>query len=146
MTPPNRDHDAFPEHIATGLQATAALIQSLLTEMRDNAVALSALSADMKNLREVVTTLSKILKDGNGQPSLVTRMTLVEKNLEDMAESINRNAEGIGKAQDSVRAIEMADKEGARQMKGERLRFWASIIPGILAMVGAIIAMYLKGS
>jgi hypothetical protein len=88
------------------LQQTQTLIQTLLTEIRENSSDQASLAADLRNLRLNVDTLSGIIRggDGNSKPLVLEvemmkhadihldkRMTSIVEDLEDQLVSLGRN-------------------------------------------------------
>lgn len=122
--------DSYVAAIAMQLQQTQTLIQTLLTEIRENSSEQSALNAELKNLRINVNTLSNIIRggDGNSKPLVLEvemmkhadihldkRITAVVEDLEDQILSLAKNlseASGRNEAnkKDLEAKIELADK------------------------------------
>ena len=153
-------------HLTEGLQATASMIQSLLGEIRDNSVALAAFNAELKNLRDTVNLLSKIVKDGNGSDSLLTRLSLAEKAIRDLEISSGKHHESDAKAfkdisdkiEEALRDSEhkanaldkkiddsiSAERKDRREGTGQKLQFWATIVAAVLALGGTIATILLN--
>lgn len=115
----------------------SGIIQSLLAETRDVSVALASFASDLKSLRETVILLSKILKDGNGQASLMTRFSLLERTVLDLDVKNSSNKAAIDKIDQEARM----DK---REESKSRWVFYGTMIPGILALAGSILALALR--
>jgi seryl-tRNA synthetase len=116
--------DSYIAAIAMQLQQTQTLIQTLLSEIRENSSEQSALNAELKNLRLNVNTLSNIIRggDGNTKPLVLEvemmkhadihldkRITAVVEDLEDQILSLAKNL-----SESTVRVegkIELADKQ-----------------------------------
>ena len=115
--------DSYIAAVAMQLQQTQALIQTLLTEIRENSTEQSALNAELKNLRINVNTLSNIIRggDGNNKPLVLEvemmkhadlhldkRITAVVEDIEDQILSLAKN---LVEATTRVEAkIDAADK------------------------------------
>lgn len=136
------------EQFNQGLQATASLVQSLIGEVRDNSVALAAFSAELKNIRENVNHLTKILKDGNGQESVMTRLSLVEKAVEELDEDRIEDRDDFIKKMDDMadelsnlkKTLEEQRKENSQErvaIRGQKFQFWGTIIVAVLALAAA---------
>lgn len=126
--------DSYVTAIAMQLQQTQTLIQTLLTEIRENSSEQASLNAELKNLRINVNTLSSIIRggDGNSKPLVLEvemmkhadihldkRMTAVVEDLEDQLVSLGKNlssaTERFQSALDAQRIafeakLELADK------------------------------------
>jgi hypothetical protein len=137
----SREHPL--ERISSGLQATTVLVQQLAAEVHDNSLALGSVTADIRNLKENVTILNKIIKDGNGD-SVLTRLSVTEATLERM----QKDLEGVAKSlSDLARQRQEASVEEARlaiTKRGQKLAFWAPISAAVIAMISAIVAIFLK--
>ncbi len=145
MSPPRETgSQELAETLTRGLQATASLIQSLSGEIRDNSVALAAFSADLKHLRENVSGLSRILKDGDGEDSLITKTRLIEKWIEDAEDDMATLKAQITALEKSHHEQALQDKQGANTYRGTRLAFWGTLITAIIGAVGSALALLLK--
>lgn len=116
--------DSYIAAVAMQLQQTQTLIQTLLTEIRENSTEQSALNVELKNLRLNVNTLSNIIRggDGNNKPLVLEvemmkhadlhldkRITAVVEDIEDQILSLAKN---LSEATARVEAkIELADKQ-----------------------------------
>lgn len=123
--------DSYIAAVAMQLQQTQTLIQTLLTEIRENSTEQAALSTELKNLRINVNTLSNIIRggDGNSKPlvfevemmkhadvHLDKRITAVVEDIEDQILSLAKNlAEASDRADVNKKEleakIELADKQ-----------------------------------
>jgi hypothetical protein len=113
------------------LQQTQTLIQTLLTEIRENSSEQASLNAELKNLRINVNTLSSIIRggDGNSKPLVLEvemmkhadihldkRITAIVEDIEDQILSLAKN---VADAREHTEAskrelearIELADKQ-----------------------------------
>jgi chromosome segregation ATPase len=123
--------DNYIAAIALQLQQTQTLLQTVLTEIRENSSEQAALSTELKSLRLNVNTLSNIIRggDGNTKP-LVLEVEMMkhadlhlDKRISAIVEDIEEQILGLSKniAESSARAdasnkeleakIELADKQ-----------------------------------
>lgn len=123
--------DSYVAAIAMQLQQTQTLIQTLLTEIRENSSEQASLNAELKNLRINVNTLSSIIRggDGNSKPLVLEvemmkhadihldkRITAIVEDIEDQILSLAKN---VADAREHTEAskrelearIELADKQ-----------------------------------
>lgn len=135
-------------HLSQGLQITASLIQGLLGEIRDNSIALAAFNAEVKNMRETVNLLSKILKDGNGTPSVVTKISIIEGDIQRIQNGQRELSDKVTaltkRFDDTGREERIEEIRTNREQKSQRLQFWASIIAAVLALVATLLTVLLK--
>jgi hypothetical protein len=116
--------DSYIAAIALQLQQTQTLLQTVLTEIRENSAEQAALNTELKNLRLNVNTLSNIIRggDGNTKPLVLEvemmkhadlhldkRITAVVEDIEDQILSLAKNlAESVSRTEGK---IELADKQ-----------------------------------
>ena len=123
--------DSYATAVATQLFQTQSLIQTLLSEIRENSAAQATLNAELKNLRVNVNTLSNIIRggDGNTKPlvfevemmkhadvHLDKRITAIVEDLEDQILSLAKNVAGAREHTETSKKeleakIELADKQ-----------------------------------
>lgn len=113
------------------------MTESLIAEVRTLSSALAEMNAETRNLRDTVGALSKIIKDGNGQAPLLTRVLLLEKAYED---AIKR----VAAAEAALLQVTKDDKQARIEKSKSRWSFYATIVPGILALIGTILALIIK--
>ena len=81
---PEPNHQLI-QQLATGLQSTSALIQGLLREIRENSITLASFEGELSGLQRTVTSLNRILQEGDGRESILTRVALAEKDVAALA-------------------------------------------------------------
>jgi hypothetical protein len=125
-----------------------------MSELRDNATALATLEAKLQALHENMQGIIKVVRDDNGNKSIVTRMALVEKELKDIDERYSNLKEEIEKKFVEVKTLlermsddkevekEKADKE--KEFGRDKIITVLKIIPGLLALAYAIVDMLSK--
>lgn len=132
--PLSNNVDHLVDDLASSLKSTTELVQSLLGEIRDNATAMAILREKLETLRENVSILTKIIRDGNGSKSLITRMALVERYIEDFDEFL----EEFKEEQEKIRKEQAASKAEVENYRRSKiittLRIVAVVAPGLIAL------------
>lgn len=154
------------ENLSANIATTSQLINSLLGDIRDNAANLMELKLKMESLSENVKSITNIVRDGNGKGSMVTRVAVLEKAIEDLEDDIDqiRDENGLRIAgidrkleefqtfinSSIVKDADNKNKEinDAKDFKRERvlaITRWAVVAtPGLLALVMALVDKFLK--
>lgn len=129
------------EDLAKSLEAATTLMQDLLGDIKDNALSLADLKAKLESLTNNVETLSYIVRDGNGKGSMITRLALVEKSIEDMEDHYGEIKETLEKLstkiEDMVKSekeIEERKQEFRREKLIEKIKLIGLVAPGIIAL------------
>lgn len=134
MTSSQETNDELAKDLAKSLQVTSTLMQSLLTEIKENSTSLAVFREKLESMRDNVDTLSNIVRRGNGKGSLVTRLALAEQSLETLEEAMEEyHAElsNIGKA----------EKDFKREKSLSKLKVAAVAIPGFVSLIIIIIKL-----
>lgn len=76
--------------VTKALQATSILLNSLIDDVRDNTKETSSLRAELKSLAEIVRILSRMVRDGNGGHSIITRLAVVEDTIDKIQKAKER--------------------------------------------------------
>lgn len=76
--------DVLVEELLKSIQTTTSLIQTLMSDIKENASALATLEIKLESLSDSAKTLSKIVRDDNGNKSVLTRIAILENDLGDM--------------------------------------------------------------
>ena len=125
------------ENTIAGLQMQAGMIQGVLGELRDNSIALSSVSSDLKNLRDHVALISKIVKDGNGQPALTSQCAT----LQEAVSNLEADLKDIKEKQDEYETERMKDDTNRR---GQKIQFYGTLVPAVLALIASVLTLILK--
>lgn len=112
--------------------ALLAMLTTLMEQTHGHASQMAEVQRDVRLALEEVKTLTKILRDGNGQASLMVRVALMEKALAMSTDTLSE----VRKAVES-RATE--DSKGKWAVVG-------NVVTGILAMIAAITAAIIAAS
>lgn len=148
------DSVIIAEGLVQSIQSTTALVQGLMNELRDNATALATLEVKLQSLHENMQGIVKVVRDDNGDKSIITRMALVEKELQDIGDNykslkeeiegkfkeIREMLENLSDERDSAK--EKLDKE--KEFGREKIITILKIVPGVLALAYAILDMLSK--
>ena len=150
------------------MQHTTSLIQTLMTEFKDNAIVLATLESKLESLNENARTLSKIVRDDNGNKSVLTRIALLENDLNDLTigykefkiiiyrkleESSNRiisNEAGIkieiDQAANGIKEeLERIDsREEKDKLKTNKMIAVMQVSPGVIALILVLIKIIFK--
>ena len=94
----------------------AIILETFIEETQDAKVIIARIETEMGRLKDDITSLNKTIRDGNGQPPLITRIAVVEEKIAEI------------KAK-----IEQMETETAEERK-MRWEFLIAAVPGILAL------------
>ena len=95
----------------------AYILQTFIDETQDAKVVISRIETEIVRLKEDINGLNKLIRDGNGQPPMITRIAVLEEKIAEIREKID--------------AVESEGKE-ERRMRWELLML---AVPGILALL-----------
>jgi len=95
----------------------AYILQTFIDETQDAKVVISRIETEIIRLKEDINGLNKLIRDGNGQPPLITRIAVLE--------------EKIAEIKEKIESVESEGKEERRM----RWEFLLAAIPGILALL-----------
>lgn len=127
---------ALTAELAKSLESATTLMQDLLGDIRSNATSLAEFKIKLESLREMVDTLSKIVRDGNGKGSMITRLALVERSIEELDKYTEEIGDKVEKLEDEIRESLVEEKKSEAEFKRERLK--ANIKLFSIAAPGAI--------
>lgn len=141
------------EELLKSIQSTTSLIQGLMSEIKGNATALATLEAKLESLSENARTLSKIVRDDNGNKSVLTRIALVENDLTDLYanykefkihvyKKLEETKDQVGKSADSIKQeiVKLNSKEEEKKEFGnKKILATMQIAPGVIALVLVLI-------
>lgn len=95
----------------------AYILQTFIDETQDAKVVISRIETEIVRLKEDINGLNKLIRDGNGQPPMITRIAVLEEKIAEIREKID--------------AVESEGKEEKR-MRWELL---LAAVPGLLALI-----------
>jgi hypothetical protein len=133
------------QQLSAGIQSTSALIQGLLREIRENSLTLASFEGELSGLQRTVVSLNRVLQEGDGRESILTRVALMEKGLEALAKDLETLiAEGKQDAL-QVRAESTAlikhEMEGKVKMRLGKLQTVGIVTPAVLAFILSLLAL-----
>jgi len=99
----------------------ALILQTFIEETQDAKIVIARIETEIKRLKEDIGGLNKVIRDGNGQPPIITRIAVLEEKLNEIKTHIE--------------SIE-AETTEARRMRWE---FLLAAIPGLLALLTGMI-------
>lgn len=146
------ENNKLAEELAKSLESATNLMQNLLGDIKDNASSLVLVKAKLDSLSSSVESLSHIVREGNGKGSMITRLALVEKSLEDIennfdkfADDVHRSIKELRDAIDNEKLLrdqeQKTEKEFRREQVLAKLKMAGVIAPGVIALVILIIKM-----
>ena len=158
----SENDNVLVEELLRSIQSTTSLIQSLMKEIKDNASALATLEVKLESLSESAKTLSKIVRDDNGNKSILTRIALAEndltdlytnykefkvhvyKKLEEMKDETSKVRNEITKSADEIKEevkLLGAKEEQKESFNKSKMLATLQIAPGVIALVLVLIKL-----
>ena len=135
--------------IASGLATTTELIQSLSSEIKENAIDVAIMKADLTNLNGDVRSLSKILKEGNGTAPVLSRIAVLESSSKQIGETISNLDKDVKETKSKldllIAKVEKANDNRQLEIEDKKSRRQAiiAIITSIVALISAIAVAFL---
>ena len=131
-----------------GLYDQTRVVERLITEVRSQSVALATFSTELRGVREHVISLLKIVKEGDQQESLITKVALIEQSLEEiegvvlraLIDDLNKLKIAISTVTDS-KALMIEESKGKREIRAEKLKLWGLIVAGVVTLASSAIAI-----
>jgi len=127
--------DQLAENLASSLKSTTELVQKLLDEIRDNSTSVAIMKEKFESLNENVATLSHIVRSGNGKGSMITRLALTEKAIEDLNEHLVEIKKCTDEKEQSKEEDDLELKKFKRDRLIARIGFWGALLPGVIALI-----------
>lgn len=147
-------HDSLPQNsinynflinqIASGLSTTTDLIKGLSHELKENSIELAIIKTDLNNVIGDVNTLSKILKDGNGEAPVLSRIAVIENTIDQTNKSIddiNQGNERVkAKVDDISNKLEKVTDNQKIQLEDRKSRrsLIIAVITSIIALISTV--------
>jgi len=153
------------EEFIKDLESTAEQVQTLLEEIRDSKINFAAINTELKFLVDNVKELSSIVRDGDGSGSVLTRLALIERSIEDLKEYTKKDSEDdvalitrIALLEQKVETltsyIENQKKKEAENKskqkaisetdKAGKWKLYATIATGIFTLLGSLAALLMS--
>jgi hypothetical protein len=155
MPDSQNDNSAIISELFKSLQSATALMQNLLSEIKDHAVSLAMVKVKLESLTENVETLSHVVRDGNGKGSMMTRLVLAEKELEDIEEefhdmrsemstSMRDIKRSISEKNNIIKKTEEEEAKFKREKTMTHLKIFGALGAGIIALALQIFQIFWK--
>jgi len=95
----------------------AIILETFIGETQDAKVVIARIESEIGRLKDDIGSLNRTIRDGNGQPPLITRIAVVEEKVVEIKSNI--------------------DSMEAESIEGKRVRweFLIAAIPGVLALL-----------
>lgn len=119
------------EQFIKDLEFTSRQVEDLLREVRGSELDFVSFKTELRILCDNVKELSTIIRDGDGDGSLLTKFALLKQRVDTLEKDINKNHDDKRVQQISLASIEVAEKSGKWQLR-------VSMIAGGLALIGTI--------
>ena len=139
------------EELRDSIRTTASLIQNLMTEIKNNEVSTATLETRLEAIDQNVQMLTRIVRDGNGTKSVITRLALIEDAVKDL---FDRDTEfrkfvysKFKEEQDQVDREEWTRRNEQRaRVKYDRSKILTmlKIVPGVVSLIVVLIELVLK--
>lgn len=91
MPPDNKLDSLMLQQLISGLEATHNLANSLLAEIRESESDFAVFKTELKTMHESVKSLSRIVREGNGDMSLLTKIALIEQQIKSIESWIDKH-------------------------------------------------------
>jgi hypothetical protein len=133
------------QQLSVGIQSTSALIQGLLREIRENSLTLASFEGELSGLQRTVVSLNRVLQEGDGRESILTRVALLEKEVEAMAKGMAAMVADQKKEADQAReestALIKHEMEGKVKVRLGKLQTVGIVTPAVLAFILSLLAL-----
>lgn len=127
------------DDLAKSVTTTTSLLEGLLDEIRDHSTSLALLKDKLASINESVSSLSSVVREGNGTPSIVTRLALLEKEIKDINEYIiefkTKMTEDINTMKKTVLDSNTRAIEFGRQKTLSMWKLVIVVIPGLISLI-----------
>lgn len=91
MADTTRNGDILLARLAEGLDSTAKMTQALLSDLRESESDFAAVKAELNILKDNVKSLTRLIQEGDGTSSILTRVALIEQNIENIKKWMDSN-------------------------------------------------------
>ena len=143
----NEKTNPYYEGLIESIKTTTSLIQSLNKDLKDNEISLATLKTRLDGVDDGLRNLTKLVRDGNGSNSIITRLALLEDDVSDLT---NRDADfrkfvynKVEELHDSIRKDE--DKTEEKQSYGrDKVIGILKILPGVIALITVLVSMLIN--
>ena len=114
------------EQVSEGLKDIKVIVNNLQIQHQSLAIDVGSTKTDIDNLHDTVGELNKIIREGNGRESVLTRLALIEKSQEEIKKVLDRS------------------DSNKKQNDTNTWQFKTAVATGILALITAIASAYIQ--
>jgi len=143
---PPSENDKIVEELVKSLESATTMIQSLLGDIKENSSSLTLVKAKLESLSSSVETLSHIVRDGNGEGSMMTRLVVLETLVDnidgdfdalkkEVTEAVKELRKCIDEKNKSDEQKVITEKEYRRERLLAKLKVAAVVAPGVIALI-----------
>ena len=97
-----------------------AILEGFIEETQDAKIVIGKIESEISQLKSDLGYLNKVIRDGNGQPPIMTRIALLEKEVLDTKEE-------LAKAEEA--------EETSKKIRWE---IFVAAVPGLLALIASL--------
>jgi hypothetical protein len=145
------------EEFIKELEATAVQVQQLLDDIHNSKIDFAEIKTELRFLVDNVKELSKIIRDGDGAGSILTRLALLEKSVEEVKQYIDKDAQSdieivtrVALIEQRLDALIEKGSDSAKKKETEnttdkagKWKLYATIATGIFTLLGTLIALFM---
>lgn len=137
----NNTDNILAEHLANGLETASELIREIQDDVKEITVSVVRLTEKVETLEHAVNSLVKIVKDGNGEKPLVSRIATIETEMNSAKNSIEK----IGtKLEKHVEKATSADQASNKIQTQGKWQIRTAVVTGVLGLIAAIVSAIYK--
>lgn len=137
----------YYESLIESIRTTTSLIQSLNKELKDNEINLATLKARLDGIDEGVRGLTKLVRDGNGANSIMTRLALIEGDIKELSDRDTDFRKFVYAKVEELREEIRVDLRKTNVNKRmaynrEKVITILKILPGVIALIITLIGIF----
>jgi hypothetical protein len=103
-----------------------------LKELEDRNTAIDYLNRDIVNIKNELQTLNKLVRDGNGQPSLIQQVTAITTNLQHFQHEVCTQIEDLKTTMSHQHTVAIDRSKSSWQ---HRTAVWVALISAIASII-----------
>ncbi|MFA5023453.1 MAG: hypothetical protein WC523_00650 [Patescibacteria group bacterium] len=138
-------NNGIPPELLKSLNTATMLMQNVLNDIKEHTTSLAIMKTKMEDLADNVDLLSHVVRDGNGKGSMMTRVALAERALEDAEEQINDLKDDMSSSILELKKIistallkkerdDIQDGKFKREQSVAKWKFWGAMLAALAAM------------
>lgn len=140
------DDKELTTYLSTALDDVKETLHKLYEQDKANAIKISSIATELRLLSDQITNINKIVKDGNGQPSLLVRLAKLETSLE-FLEKEDEEDKNEEKEESFVATAIAAEGEVTKKrldITKDKIALAVVAAPGVILLIDKIISYFLK--